>query len=72
MQGPATTLPAKGIAQNCLILNFAETGTVAKVLHWSALPQSQFGSSSKIRTTANSARNWAKRLLSKLSSRLRP
>jgi hypothetical protein len=29
MQGPATTLPAKGIAKNCLILIFATAVAVA-------------------------------------------
>jgi hypothetical protein len=29
MQGPATTLPVKGIAQNCLILIFATAVAVA-------------------------------------------
>jgi hypothetical protein len=29
MQGPATTLPAKGIAKNCLILNFATAVALA-------------------------------------------
>jgi len=29
MQGPATTLPAKGIAQNCLILIFATAVALA-------------------------------------------
>jgi hypothetical protein len=32
MQGPATTLPAKGIAQNCLILYFAIAVAVAMAM----------------------------------------
>ncbi|MFO0886142.1 MAG: hypothetical protein U0894_18500 [Pirellulales bacterium] len=33
MQGPATTLPVKGIAKNCLILNFATAVAVAMATH---------------------------------------
>jgi len=33
MQGTATTLPAKGIAQNCLILIFAKSVALAKEMH---------------------------------------
>jgi hypothetical protein len=33
MQGPATTLPAMGIAKNCLILNSATAVAVAKATH---------------------------------------
>jgi hypothetical protein len=32
MQGPATTLPAKGIAKNCLILNSATAVAVAMAM----------------------------------------
>jgi hypothetical protein len=32
MQGPATTLPAKGIAQNCLILIFATAVDLAMAM----------------------------------------
>jgi hypothetical protein len=32
MQGPATTLPTKGIAQNCLILIFATAVAVAMAM----------------------------------------
>lgn len=33
MQGPATTLPVRGIAQNCLIVNFATSVAVALATH---------------------------------------
>jgi hypothetical protein len=33
MQGGATTLPAKGIAQNCLILIFATAVALASATH---------------------------------------